>query len=745
VTDRAQGEGGAVIIRRVHVRRFRKLADQTLACGRGLNVVRGRNDAGKSTLHLAFSAVLYPVKPADAQTYGPWGGEGPAEVVLEFETDGRAYRLRKDFASRKVSLTCSGHTWDTPKAVEEEIGRLLGIRSLSLFRATAHISQWELAAVQKEQQEIGAQLARIMTGGDGDAARVLKALDDKIRRMEVGLRGVAKSPGPLKRDEDRIATLAADRQRLAGEVARIEQADAERDRLRARIADLDRQVSDGEALLDANRRLRELDARCEELQRRAMELRGRLDQVEAAARAVQEAERDEALATPLCDPDALRALHEAALRAEMLQREADEAASRGAEHETPRGLNDPAGAGRPAGATPRGTAETNAAPWPARAVPYGIVAAIAAAIAGAGVLLELRSAWGVGLLLAAVFLGAAALLAHRRRARTAVEVEFLARQRAEAARRVAAQRQEARDLREQVQSRLRALGVSSIQEALEQRERHLEADRKRHAARQVLEAALGGRARESLAEEYQRTLVDLGAARSQRDAPDLAARRLDPEAFQRAQADAVRRKAELDAARADLQRLEGRIDGRLPHEDLARVEEELAATRARLARERHQVEVLALTRDVLQRAHTEIVTLGKERLERLASEYLRGLSGGVYERLRVDGQTLAPEVWVGPPKEWAEVAAREIGSGGVDQCYLALRLGLADLLCAGRRPPLFLDDPLLAYDDHRQAAAMALLRQIARGRQIFLFTCRSAYDAYADCLLCLDEMTAATP
>ncbi len=98
---------------------------------------------------------------------------------------------------------------------------------------------------------------------------------------------------------------------------------------------------------------------------------------------------------------------------------------------------------------------------------------------------------------------------------------------------------------------------------------------------------------------------------------------------------------------------------------------------------------------------------------------------------------------MGPPKEWAEVAAREIGSGGVDQCYLALRLGLVDLLSEDRRPPLFLDDPFLAYDEHRQAAAMALLRRLAGERQIFLFTCRSVYGAYADCLQTLGEVGAA--
>jgi len=50
-----------VIISRLHIRRFRKLVDQVLECRPGLNVIYGRNDAGKSTLHLAFSAALYPV------------------------------------------------------------------------------------------------------------------------------------------------------------------------------------------------------------------------------------------------------------------------------------------------------------------------------------------------------------------------------------------------------------------------------------------------------------------------------------------------------------------------------------------------------------------------------------------------------------------------------------------------------------------------------------------------------------
>jgi uncharacterized protein YhaN len=63
-------------------------------------------------------------------------------------------------------------------------------------------------------------------------------------------------------------------------------------------------------------------------------------------------------------------------------------------------------------------------------------------------------------------------------------------------------------------------------------------------------------------------------------------------------------------------------------------------------------------------------------------------------------------------------------------------------LCGDRRPPLFLDDPFLTYDEVRQAAAMRLLRDLSRNRQIFLLTCRSDYHKYADHVIELDAASA---
>ncbi len=733
-----------MIIHRVHIRRFRKLTDQVLECGLGLNVIRGRNDAGKSTVHAAFSAALFPIKPSEARSYRPWGEDQAGEITMEFEADGHAYRLHKDFQAQKVRLESDGGRWETAKAVEAEIGRLLGLPSLSLFRATAHIGQWELAAVQEQQQEIGTRLSRIVTGGESDAGRVLKALEERIKRTEVGLRHPSKTPGPLRRDAERIRFLTAERQRLAGEVTAIEEAAAERDRLAGRLAELRRQAEDDMALLDANRQLLELEKQYADLSRRAAELRSLLDRIDAASRDLDAVGRDEALAVSPADPDALQRLRDTAVRAEMLEQEIVRR-----EASTPSG-----GAVQPVEST---HASETPRLWLARRRRYVWTGALAgltalAVLARAAVLALGRAASpGEVLLLVAIAVlaaaigglaGAAASLAHRQ-ALAAGDHEARARERAEAAREVETLRRELAAAGAAVQEGLQALGAPSVQQAADQQQRHAEARRKVDEARRVLDALLGGRPRASIAEEHQRVLVELGAVQARRDDPGLAPRRLDPAAFQRLQTDADRRKKDLDAAQAAFHGLEGRLKGRSPYEDLARVDEELEETQARYARLERQVEVLKLTRDVLFEAHRHTIVPGKERLEQIAGEYLGALSDGAYERVRVDTHTLAPQVWVGPPKEWADAAAREIGSGAVDQCYLALRLALVDLLPGDRRPPLFLDDPFLAYDEQRQVSAMRLLRELARTRQIVLFTCRGVYDAYADRLMVLESVGAA--
>src|SRR5262249_13461037 len=149
---------------------------------------------------------------------------------------------------------------------------------------TAHIRQWELAAVENEGREIGARLAQIVTGGDAHAVKILAQLDERVKKLEVGLSRAANAPGPLQRDQDHVARLNGEEQRLTREIEEIERAAAERDRLVAQIDELEGRVADDAALLDANRELVRLEERSAALRRRAGELGSVIERIEQAAR-----------------------------------------------------------------------------------------------------------------------------------------------------------------------------------------------------------------------------------------------------------------------------------------------------------------------------------------------------------------------------------------------------------------------------------------------------------------------------
>ena len=60
--------------------------------------------------------------------------------------------------------------------------------------------------------------------------------------------------------------------------------------------------------------------------------------------------------------------------------------------------------------------------------------------------------------------------------------------------------------------------------------------------------------------------------------------------------------------------------------------------------------------------------------------------------------------------------------GTYEQIYFALRMAIGSLIGNGDELML-LDDFLMAYDDTRQMYALKLLNDMAKERQILLFTC----------------------
>ena len=181
----------------------------------------------------------------------------------------------------------------------------------------------------------------------------------------------------------------------------------------------------------------------------------------------------------------------------------------------------------------------------------------------------------------------------------------------------------------------------------------------------------------------------------------------------------------LDSARAELEALRRRraqLQGRLEATgDPMVIKSEAYDLQQRLGELQAQYDALALAIETLRDANDEMQQRFSPRLGQRAGEIMHALTGGEYERLAFD-RSLAAEA-----KRSGDTLAHPtvfLSQGTADQLYLALRLAICELaLPEDCSCPLILDDALVNFDNVRMGYALELLRQIARTRQVILFSC----------------------
>jgi uncharacterized protein YhaN len=311
---------------------------------------------------------------------------------------------------------------------------------------------------------------------------------------------------------------------------------------------------------------------------------------------------------------------------------------------------------------------------------------------------------------AAHLLAAAAIEAGRRQAtaeRATEEVARLERTRVREEEALARVRAEAAALR----ARVAAFGAGDVQEGL----RRLRSRR---------EAA--GQAGRILA-DLERSHPDLDALRARIGEAEQAGADwiVDEEALARRKVrlpEMTRRVETLARAEAALEK---EIEQLAAGESLDRVDGEvevLGEELRRLERERDRRHVLArLLREADRRFREE----HQPELIRRAGEHLDAITGGRYARVLLADGTGELSFRVRSEDAPRPVpVADPVSTGTREQVYLALRLAAVDQLDKdGERLPLFLDETLVNWDPERRERGLELLARIAKGRQVFVFTC----------------------
>ena len=190
--------------------------------------------------------------------------------------------------------------------------------------------------------------------------------------------------------------------------------------------------------------------------------------------------------------------------------------------------------------------------------------------------------------------------------------------------------------------------------------------------------------------------------------------------------EAARLGRQLSAARAASERLSSQIaslSGRLAAMgDPLVISSDLSCMNEEHERIQEEYEALTLAIDVLREADGEIQSRFSPELGRVAAEYMAKVTGGRYTDVLINRDFSAKT------RTADDAVARDseyLSAGTLDLMYLAVRLAVCELaLPEGEPCPLIIDDALVNLDETRQAQAMELLSEIAKNRQVILFTCR---------------------
>ena len=241
---------------------FGVLDHAVLIPGEGLTVITAPNEAGKSTWAGFLKAMFYGIDTrerdkaghlADKNRYQPWSG-APMEGELQLEWECQDITLRRfaakgsPFSGFEAVYTASGDP--VPGLTSANVGAaILGV-GREVYLRSAFVGQGKAAVTPNGELE--ARIAALATSGQEDVSystveRTLKdwrnrrranrsngllpELEEELAQAEQALQDMGRIRAQAQADQERLASLEAEQQRLKDDVAlwdRIEKHDLNR-------------------------------------------------------------------------------------------------------------------------------------------------------------------------------------------------------------------------------------------------------------------------------------------------------------------------------------------------------------------------------------------------------------------------------------------------------------------------------------------------------------------------------------
>ncbi len=703
------------------LRNFGIHGDAEWSLAPGVTVVRGPNESGKSTLRRALELVL--ARPAtsaapDLAALRSWrsGAEAAPTVAITFswdEEDGSVHegRLAKVFAggAGTARLELDGEVVADAARVDGTLAALTGLPTEAFLRSTASVRQTELAGIQRDEAALRDRLAATMSGADRSTARARRRLAAAIAELAPRNGG----PGRLGTAEEAVAD--AERRLATGEdgLARLERDREAHTAAKERRADADSALAERRLQLEKAREAERLHAALADAEAR----HGRYSEAIALRDELAELDRTHPSPTPLAElRPAVERLRTLETRIATLEQALSSEVQVNFELPPERQWQ------------PRsriGLALTV----------IGVLIAVLGTGAGLAGLVDLGVVPGAvgGVIALAGLVTAWLALRERNAGRVMRQMKD-----EEVARRLRGRSDMEEELkRDRIErdaelTKLELPGTAEAEERLAAETAHVE---RISTGRARLTGLIGDEHPDTLASKRDAAAADLKTATAALEALGPIAK--EPRARERLEVEVRDAEAVADRARDDEAAARARVEQNpVDAEDVAGLAERLAGWRADLAALQRRERILSRTLAELDAAERATMARATRFLERRMVGDVERITGGRYREVRIDDDGLGFELRSAERGDWVPVT--DLSRGTLDAVYLAARLGLVRLVTGDRRPPLILDDPLVALDDERAERALAVLREVASDFQVIYLTTSARYDGVADQVIALE-------
>lgn len=715
------------MLTKIKLKNFKKFADSEISFAPGINVIVGKNEAGKSTLLNAIFTGLFTDATTKAKNFYDnaisWQTQSrEITLELEFKTQKGEFSLTRDFKTGKQAFR-NLHTnegSDDYKKITEMVSQYLSIPAEDVFLSTACIRQAEITNIQftKDLRTALQKVVSVSKEG-GNIEHNLANLERELQQLKLGLDRPSRNQGPLKLtqlDLDETSDQLQHKRILWEKAMAAKQAS---DEGTDKLSDLEDKISELEKLFINYHKLEDGKKQLALIETQVTEVTNIINQVKSESLQLKQIENEMAALGNFNDErilqtsDELLKLRQSIKTNKELLAELEQSLEKVDRSSKINYLQVSEGKDKAKQLFELATG--------------GVVAG--GLLGAAGLTLNLAILTFTGF--AVLALGMALLVVSIFRSLNAGK---------DNTKKIVAEDPQAEPLRQQlqtvnhkikqqeekVQAILSQYNLDSTADFFTRKARYVTLIDERKRLEHTINAFLNGKKLEEVEAKQVEYLTAQKTLETQVLTPEVRAADLSPNEY-------LRKRRELDMLLIERKRLEKDMtrndviseETDVTYDELVLLEEKFTMLTNRLENLQSRKVLLEQTIDLLKRVVSNTGQAASSVVSQEVEKYLPKLTAGRYKDLRLN-ENYDLEVFSSERNDWVKPIAK-LSLGTVDQIYILARLALGKTLAGGKLRYLFLDDPFVTFDAERLENMKLILQELARETQIFLFTHNDQY------------------